>query len=71
MLVEWSSAASGPSPSGRPAAALLMAPIGDRYGVGGFVNYERLLSDSADSPTVRHRNVWRAGLIAVRRFNWN
>lgn len=77
--ISTSEAAASGLPAYRPdgglqnagAAALLMAPIGDRYGVGAFVNYERLLSDSADSPIVRHRNVWRAGLIAVRRFSWN
>ena len=53
------------------AAALLMAPIGEHYGVGGFVNYERLLGDSAKSPIVTSRNVVRAGVIAVRRFSWN
>lgn len=52
-------------------AALLMAPSGERYGVGAFANYERLLGNSADSPIVRHKDVWRAGLIVVRRFSWN
>ena len=44
---------------------------GERYGVGAFANYERLLGNSADSPIVRHKDVWRAGLIVVRRFSWN
>ncbi len=49
-------------------AALLMVPFGDRYGAGGFINYERILGDAADSPLVAHASVWRAGLIVVRRF---
>ncbi len=49
-------------------AALLMVPFGDRYGAGGFINYERVLGDAADSPLVDRANIWRAGLIVVRRF---
>ena len=77
--ISTSEAAASGLPTYRPdgglqnagVAALLMAPIGERYGVGALANYERLLGNSADSPIVRHKDVWRAGLIVVRRFSWN
>lgn len=51
------------------AAALLAVPIGDRFGVGAFVNYEQRLGDIKDSPLIEDDYVWRAGLIGVVRFN--
>ena len=51
------------------AAALLAIPIGDRYGMGAFVNYEQRLGDIKDSPLLKDDHVWRAGLIGVVRFN--
>ncbi len=51
------------------AAALLAVPIGDRYGVGAFFNYEQRLSDIKDSPLIEDDHVWRAGVIGVVRFN--
>jgi len=51
------------------AAALLAVPIGDRYGVGAFFNYEQRLGDIKDSPLIEHDHVWRAGVIGVVRFN--
>lgn len=50
-------------------SAFLAVPIGDRYGVGTFVNYEQYLGDSADSPLLDDDYIWRAGLIGVVRFN--
>lgn len=50
------------------AVALLAIPIGERVGLGGFVNYERRLGDARDSPLVDDDDVWRAGLIVVVRF---
>lgn len=50
------------------AALLLMTPIGERFGVGSFVNYERLLGPAGRSPLLDDRNVYRAGVIVVRRF---
>lgn len=51
------------------AAALLAVPIGDRFGLGGFINYERRLGDVRDSPLVDGNDTWRAGLIGVMRFS--
>lgn len=55
--------------SGVGAVALLAIPIGDRFGMGGFINYEQRLGDLKDSPLVEDDHVWRAGLIGVVRFN--
>lgn len=55
--------------TGAGAALFLAVPIGERFGVGGFVNYERRLGDVADSPLVDGDDVWRAGLIGVVRFS--
>lgn len=51
------------------AAALLAVPIGDRFGVGAFANYEKYLGDTADSPLLEDAYVWRTGIIGVMRFN--
>ena len=50
-------------------SAFLAVPIGDRYGVGGFVNYEQYLGDARNSPLLEDDYIWRAGLIGVVRFN--
>lgn len=50
-------------------SALLAVPIGNRYGVGTFVNYEKYLGDTAKSPILDDDYIWRAGLIGVVRFN--
>lgn len=55
--------------SGAGAAALLAVPIGDRFGMGAFVNYEQRLGDIKDSPLLKDDHVWRAGLIGVVRFS--
>lgn len=44
-------------------------PVGDRFGLGGFVNYERRLGDARHSPLVDGDDTWRAGLIGVVRFS--
>ena len=53
-------------------AAMLMLPLGDDYGVGGFVNYERATGSAADSPLTALSDTgedrYRWGLIVVRRF---
>lgn len=54
--------------SGAGVAVLLAVPIGDRFGVGGFVNYEQRLGDTRDSPLIDDEGIWRAGLIGVIRF---
>lgn len=51
------------------AAALLAVPIGNRFGVGAFFNYEQRLGDIKDSPLIEDDYVWRAGVIGVVRFN--
>ena len=55
--------------SGVGAVALLAVPIGDRFGMGGFINYEQRLGDIKNSPMIEDDHVWRAGLIGVVRFN--
>lgn len=55
--------------AGAGAAALLAIPIGDRFGMGAFVNYEQRLGDIKDSPLLKDDHVWRAGLIGVVRFS--
>ncbi|MET0337453.1 MAG: MipA/OmpV family protein [Caulobacter sp.] len=54
--------------SGAGAVALLAVPIGQRFGLGGFINYEAILGDAADSPFLKDDHVWRAGLIGVVRL---
>jgi outer membrane protein len=55
------------------AAALLMVPLGEHYGVGGFVNYERATGSGADSPLTElsenGADRYRWGLLVVRRFS--
>ena len=55
--------------SGAGAVAFLAVPVGKRFGVGGFVNYEQRLGDVKDSPLVSDDHVGRAGLIGVIRFS--
>ena len=55
--------------SGAGAVAFLAVPVGKRFGLGGFVNYEQRLGDTKDSPLVSDDHVWRAGLIGVVRFS--
>ena len=40
----------------------LVAPIGDKWGAGALVNYERRLGDVADSPLSQNDDAIRAGL---------
>ena len=52
-------------------AFLMMTPIGDKYAVGTFANYERILGEAADSPLIERygqQDEYRGGLIVVRRF---
>lgn len=51
------------------ASAFLAVPIGDRYGVGTFVNYEKYLGDARNSPLIEDDYVWRAGVVGVVRFS--
>jgi outer membrane scaffolding protein for murein synthesis (MipA/OmpV family) len=65
------------TPDGGPQAAgialLMMTPLGERFGVGAFANYERVLGDAADSPLVARsdakEDIVRFGLIFVRRWS--
>lgn len=50
-------------------SAFLAVPIGDRYGVGTFVNYEQYLGDARHSPLVEDDHIWRAGIVGVVRFS--
>lgn len=59
--------AGGVSATG--ATLILLTPIGDRYAVGAFVNYEALEDRAAQSPLVRgDRAGWTAGFGGVMRF---
>lgn len=52
-------------------AFLMMTPIGDKYAIGTFANYERILGEAADSPLIERygqQDEYRGGLIVVRRF---
>lgn len=49
---------------------LLIAPINDRWAVGGLANYERRLGDVADSPLSLNDDSWRIGAFVARRFSW-
>ncbi len=55
--------------SGVGAVAFLAIPVGKRFGVGGFVNYEQRLGDVKDSPLIDDTGVWRAGVVGVVRFS--
>jgi outer membrane protein len=49
---------------------LLIAPLNDRWAVGGLANYERRLGDIADSPLSQNDDSWRIGAFVARRFAW-
>ena len=51
------------------ASAVLAVPVGTRYGVGAFVNYEEYMGDTRNSPLLDEPHIWRAGIIGVARFN--
>lgn len=51
------------------AVAFLAVPLGERYGMGAFVNYEQQLGDARLSPVVEDRERWRTGLVFVARFS--
>ena len=53
---------------GAGASLVLVAPLGDNWGVGGLVNYERRLGDVADSPLSQNDDAIRAGVFVARRF---
>lgn len=53
---------------GAGASLLLLVPIGDKWGAGGLVNYERRLGDVADSPLSRNDDAIRTGVFIARRF---
>ncbi len=55
--------------SGLGVSALLAVPVGPRYGVGAFVNYEEYMGDARHSPLLEEPHIWRAGIIGVARFN--
>lgn len=47
---------------------ILLAPLNDRWAVGGLLGYERRLGDIADSPLSRNDDTVRSGLFIARRF---
>ncbi|RZJ32457.1 MAG: MipA/OmpV family protein [Brevundimonas sp.] len=53
---------------GAGATALLIAPLGPRWAVGGMLNYERRLGDIADSPLSQSDDSFRVGAFVARRF---
>jgi len=46
----------------------LLAPLNDKWGVGGLIGYERRLGDVADSPLSQNDDTVRAGVFVARRF---
>lgn len=53
---------------GAGVSLVLLAPIGDKWGAGALVNYERRLGDIADSPLSENDDAIRAGVFVARRF---
>lgn len=53
---------------GAGVSLFLVAPIGDKWGAGALVNYERRLGDVADSPLSQNDDAIRAGVFVARRF---
>ena len=53
---------------GAGASLILLVPIGDKWGAGGLLNYERRLGDVADSPLSRNDDAIRTGVFIARRF---
>lgn len=49
---------------------LLIAPLTERWAIGGLASYERRLGDVADSPLSRNDDAWRVGAFVARRFNF-
>ena len=47
---------------------MLAIPVGERFGLGGAVNYERRLGDARASPLVDDDDIWRDGLTVAVRF---
>jgi outer membrane protein len=55
---------------GAGVAIFTLTPIGKGFGVGLLANYERIIGDAKDSPIVRNRNDFRAGVLLAKRFSW-
>jgi outer membrane scaffolding protein for murein synthesis (MipA/OmpV family) len=53
---------------GAGASLVLLVPIGDKWGAGALVNYERRLGDVADSPLSQEDDTIRTGVFFARRF---
>ncbi|MFA4938741.1 MipA/OmpV family protein [Brevundimonas sp.] len=53
---------------GAGASLFLLVPIGDKWGAGALVNYERRLGDVADSPLSQEDDTIRTGVFVARRF---
>lgn len=53
---------------GAGASLVLLVPIGDKWGAGALVNYERRLGDIADSPLSQEDDTIRTGVFFARRF---
>ena len=53
---------------GAGASLVLLVPIGDKWGAGALLNYERRLGDVADSPLSQNDDAFRGGLFIARRF---
>ena len=53
---------------GAGASLVLLVPVGDKWGAGGLINYERRLGDVADSPLSQSDDAVRTGVFIARRF---
>ena len=47
---------------------VLLVPVGDKWGAGALLNYERRLGDVADSPLSQSDDAVRTGVFIARRF---
>lgn len=53
---------------GAGASLVLLVPVGDKWGAGALLNYERRLGDVADSPLSQSDDAVRTGVFIARRF---
>lgn len=50
--------------------AVLVAPLGNGWALGGLAGWERRLGDVADSPLSQNDDAWRVGAFLARRLSF-
>jgi outer membrane scaffolding protein for murein synthesis (MipA/OmpV family) len=50
--------------------AVLVAPLGGGWALGGLAGWERRLGEVADSPLSRNDDAWRVGAFVARRLGF-